>query len=94
VTQERTVKKVFKSIPDENSSVGKPRKRWLGNIDNDQKKMGVRGCRKIACDSDVWKLALKEVRILHRPYKQWRRELRAVKMGKWGTGSTRSIFRA
>jgi hypothetical protein len=46
VTKERSVKKVFKSIPDEKSSVGKPRKRWMGNIDNDQKKMGVRGWKK------------------------------------------------
>jgi hypothetical protein len=38
------------------------------------------------------KLALKEVMILHRPYKQWRRKLRAVILGKWDTGSTRSTF--
>jgi hypothetical protein len=43
VTEERTVKTVFKSIPDKKSSVGKLRKKWLGNVDNAQKKMGVRG---------------------------------------------------
>jgi hypothetical protein len=31
------------------------------------KKMGVRGWRKIARDIDVWKLILKEARVLHGP---------------------------
>jgi len=32
----------------------------LGDVENDLKKMGVRGCRKIAKDRDAWKLILKE----------------------------------
>jgi len=34
----------------------------LGDIENDLKKMGVRGCRKIANDKDAWKLTLKEAK--------------------------------
>ena len=41
----RTVKKVFKNILEGKRSVGKPRKIWLDNVENDLKKMGVRGCR-------------------------------------------------
>jgi len=37
--EERTVKKVFKSIPDGKTSVGKPRQLWLDDAKNDLKKM-------------------------------------------------------
>jgi hypothetical protein len=38
-----TVKKVFKDILEGKGSFGKPRKRWLDDVENDLKKMGVRG---------------------------------------------------
>jgi hypothetical protein len=84
VPEERTVKRVFKNIPDRKCSVGNPRKRWLVDVDNNLKKMSVRGCRKIARDRDAWKFVLKGARIMHRPYKQWRRELR---LSKWASGA-------
>jgi uncharacterized protein VirK/YbjX len=37
------VKKVFKNIPERKRSVGKRRKRWLDDVENDLKKMGVSG---------------------------------------------------
>jgi hypothetical protein len=36
------VKRVFKYIPEGQRSVGKPRQRWLGDFENDLKKMGVK----------------------------------------------------
>jgi len=84
VPEERTVKRVFKNILDGKCSVGKPRKRWLIDVDNDLKKMSVRGWRKIAKDRDAWKFVLKGAGIMHRPYKQWRRELR---LSKWTSGA-------
>jgi hypothetical protein len=51
-------------------SIEKARKRWLDDVENDSKKMGVRGWRKRARDRDAWKLILKEVRVLHGPYSQ------------------------
>jgi hypothetical protein len=37
------VKKVFKDIPEGKRSFGKARKRWLEDVENDLKKVGVRG---------------------------------------------------
>jgi hypothetical protein len=36
------------------------------------KKLGVRGWRKIAKGTDAWKLMLKETRVRHGPWSQWR----------------------
>ena len=41
--EERTVRKVFKSIPEGKGFVGKPRKRRFYAVENGLKKMGVRG---------------------------------------------------
>jgi hypothetical protein len=40
--EERTVKKVFQNMPQGKTSVGKPRKRWLDDVENDLEKKGVR----------------------------------------------------
>jgi len=47
----------------------KARKKWLGDGENDLKKMGVRGWRKIAGKRDALKLILKETRTLYRLYR-------------------------
>ena len=39
--------KVFKKALEEKKGLSKPRKRWIDYIENDMKKMGVRGWRKI-----------------------------------------------
>jgi len=48
--EERTIKKVFKYAIEEKRAVLNPRKRWFDDIENDLKKLGVRGWRKIAKD--------------------------------------------
>ena len=65
IRSERTVKKVFKDIPEGKRSFGKPRKKWLDDVENDLKKMSVRGWRKMAKDRSAWKLILKKARVLH-----------------------------
>jgi hypothetical protein len=44
--EERTVKKVFKNISEGKRSVGNPRKRWVDDVENYLKKMGVRDFRR------------------------------------------------
>jgi hypothetical protein len=43
MTEERTVRRVFKSIPEGRGFIGKPRKRRFYAVENALKKMGVRG---------------------------------------------------
>jgi DNA-binding PadR family transcriptional regulator len=43
MSEERTVKKVFKNTAEGKRSIGKTRKRWLDDVENDLKKMGVSG---------------------------------------------------
>jgi hypothetical protein len=52
--EQSTVAKVFKNIPESKWSVGKPRKSWLDDVENDLQKTGARGWRKMARDSNAW----------------------------------------
>jgi hypothetical protein len=45
----------------------------LNDVENDLKKMGVRGWRKIARDRFTWKLIAKEVKVLYGRYSLCRR---------------------
>ena len=66
-----TVKEVFKNIPEGKSPLESQDKiRWLKDVENDLKKIGVR--RKIASDRDTWKLILQEISVLPGPYSQSR----------------------
>ena len=67
ISEERTVNNGIKNKPKGRRSVEKTRKRWLDDVENDPKKMGVRGRRKIAKVIETWKLILKEARVLHGP---------------------------
>jgi hypothetical protein len=51
---------VFKNASERKMFVGEPRKRWLNSVENDLKKIAVRGCRKTAKDRDAWKLILRK----------------------------------
>jgi hypothetical protein len=67
IPEEGAVKKVFMNILEGKRSIGKPRKRRLGEVENYLKKMTVRGWKKIARDNGAWKLILKEASVLHGP---------------------------
>jgi hypothetical protein len=67
MSEERTVKNVFKNTAERKSSVGKPRKKCLDDFKNYLKKMRVRCWRKVAKDRDAWKVILKETRDFHGP---------------------------
>jgi hypothetical protein len=65
MSEEITVKKVFKNTPEGKRSLGNPRKRWLDLIENYAKEMSVTGWRNTVKGRDTWKLILKEARVLH-----------------------------
>ena len=65
--RKKTLKSVFNNIPKGESSFGIPRNGWLNDIENDLKKIGVRGWRKIPRDRDAWELILKEAKGLRGP---------------------------
>jgi hypothetical protein len=44
----RSVKKVFLGKPDGRRRRGRPRKRWLGDLEEDLRKLGVKGWRRKA----------------------------------------------
>jgi hypothetical protein len=52
------VKKAFKNVAEGKRSIGRPRKRWLDDVENDLQKTGVRA---------TWKFILKEAKFLHGP---------------------------
>ena len=54
-----------KNVPEGKRSIGKPRRRWLVNVESDLKKMGVSDWRIIARDRDATKL--KETKVPHGP---------------------------
>jgi hypothetical protein len=62
MSEERTVKKVFKNSAEERLPV-----RWLGDVENHVQKIGGRDWRKIIEDTDAWKLFLEKVIVLHGP---------------------------
>jgi hypothetical protein len=54
---------VFKNIAEGQMSVGKPRKRRLGDFENDLKKVVVRGWRKICRERGTLELILKGAQV-------------------------------
>jgi len=70
MAEEITAKKMFINSQGGKGSIGKPRKKWLDEVENDLKKVCLRGCRRIARDRDTRNLILKEARDLHGPYSQ------------------------
>lgn len=59
------MKKVVKNTLEGRRCVGKPRQKWLEDVENDLKKMVGRSGRKTAEDGEG--LILKEARVLHGP---------------------------
>ena len=54
-------------IQEGKSSIGKPRKKWLDDVENDLKKVCLRAWRSIARDKDTRNLIVKEARDLKGP---------------------------
>jgi hypothetical protein len=53
MSEERTLKKGSKNIPEGKSSNGKPRKKWLDDVENVLNKINFRGWRNIGRDRNA-----------------------------------------
>jgi len=64
MSEERVVKRLYQNTPEESRSVGRPRLRWVDDVREDQRRMGVTNWRIGAHRRDEWKLAVKEAKVL------------------------------
>jgi hypothetical protein len=48
-----------------NSTRGRPRKRWLDDLEEDLRKLGVKGWRRKAEDQEEWRHVVKKAEALH-----------------------------
>jgi hypothetical protein len=67
--QERTVKKIFESKP-EGSRRGRPRLRWLENVERGLYERKVKRWRERAVKREEWASVIKKAKDLRGPYNQ------------------------
>jgi hypothetical protein len=67
MSDDRSTKKLYSNKPEGLKLVGKPRKRWLDEVEQNLKQMGVRGWRRRAQNREEWRSILKEAKVLHGP---------------------------
>jgi hypothetical protein len=62
--EERVVKKSFTGQPGGSRRKGRPRLRWVDDLEEDLKKIGIRGWIRMAEDREGWRQAIAEVQAL------------------------------
>jgi hypothetical protein len=67
--QRREVKKIFDSKPEGRRKVGRPRLRWLDDVENDLRVMKIKRWRKKAQNRE-WASVIKEAKVLKGPQSQ------------------------
>jgi hypothetical protein len=70
MSDDRSKKKLYRNKPEGVRLVGRPRKRWLNEVEQNLKQMEVRGWRRRAQNRDEWQSILKEAKVLHGPQRQ------------------------
>ena len=65
--QGRTVKKIFESKTEGSRRRGKPRMRWLEDVEKDVLEMKVTRWRQGAVDTEEWASVIKEIDVLRGP---------------------------
>jgi hypothetical protein len=62
MNNDRTIKKIFNTKADGVRSVGRPRLRWEGGVDQDIRILGVKNWKKVTLNRDEWAKLLKKAR--------------------------------
>jgi len=64
MSEERVVKRLYQNTPEGSRSVGRPRVRWMDDVREDLRRMGVTNWRIRAHRRDDWKTVVKEAKVL------------------------------
>jgi hypothetical protein len=67
MSEDRVIRKQYMCKPEGRRSVGRPKMRWLDDIEEDLRKMRISGWRGKARIRDEWKSVLREVKVLQGP---------------------------
>jgi hypothetical protein len=67
MSEDRVIKKLYMSRPEGRRSVGRPKMRWLDDVEEDLRKMRIGGWGGKARRRDEWKSVLRKVKILQGP---------------------------
>jgi hypothetical protein len=67
MSEDRVIKKLYMSKPEGRRSVGRPKMRWLDDVEEDLRKMRISGWKGKARSRDEWKSVLREVKVLQGP---------------------------
>jgi hypothetical protein len=67
MSEDRVIKELYLSKPEARRSVGRPKMRWLEDVEEDLRKMSIGGWRGMARRRDEWKSVLREVKVLQGP---------------------------
>jgi len=68
MSDERVVKRLYQNTPEGSRSVGRPRLRWIDDVREDLRRMGVTNWRIHAHRRDDWKMVVKEAKVLQGLY--------------------------
>jgi len=64
MSEERVVKRLYQNTPEGSRRVGRPRLRWMDDVWEDLRRMGVTNWRIRAHRRDDWKMVVKEAKVL------------------------------
>jgi hypothetical protein len=65
--QRRVVKKIYDSKPEGRRKVGRPKLRWLDDVENNLRVMKIKRWRKKAQNREEWASVIKEANVLKGP---------------------------
>jgi len=63
MSEESVVKRLYQNTPEGSRSVGRPRLRWMDDVREDLRRMGVTNLRIHAHRRDDWKMVVKEAKV-------------------------------